>query len=126
MTRRRVATLALAALLAAGCGGNPVGHVKGRLTNNGQPVSFPPNAQAAVEFHRLGTDGKPDLTKVYSMMIETDGTFELLASERELPPGEYVVKLDVAGKDNARYKRFTARRQVKAGDNLIDLDLAKP
>lgn len=129
MTRPRVvvAAVALAALFSlTGCGGGDVGRVKGRLTDNGQPVTFAPNAQAAVVFQMIGPDGQPDVTKTYSMMLAPDGSFELLASAGELPPGTYQVKLDIAGKDAAKFKKFSTKREVKPGENVIELDLAKP
>ncbi|MGL4420408.1 MAG: hypothetical protein ACRCZF_07070 [Gemmataceae bacterium] len=96
------------------------------MTENGQPVSFAPNAQAAVMFELVGPDGKVVRNKIYSMMLDAEGRFELFASGAVLPPGLYQVKLDVAGKDAAKFKKFSARREVKAGANTFELDLAKP
>lgn len=126
-TRSRAVAVAtaLVCLFVCGCGAS-VGKVKGKLTENGQPLSFAPGAQASVVFTLLGADGQPDKLHAYTMMLEPDGSFELRASGGELPPGNYKVTLDVAGKDNAKFKRFSAKREVKAGDNAIDLDLAKP
>lgn len=128
MTRHRVAVaaVALALLTLTGCGGGDVGRVKGRLTDNGQPVTFATGAQAAVVFQLLTPGGTPDLTKTYTMMLTPEGTFELIASAGELPPGTYQVKLDVAGKEGARFKKFSTKREVKAGENVIELDLARP
>lgn len=128
MSRARVAVaaVALVALLATGCGGGGMGRVKGRLTDNGKPVTFPSGAQAAVVFEMIDPDGKPDRSKMYTMMLDPDGGFELLASGGELPAGTYKVKLDVAGKDSSHFKRFTTQREVVPGDNVIELDLAKP
>ncbi len=125
-TRPRAVAVAtaLVCLFACGCGAG-VGRVKGRLTDNGQPLAFAPGAQASVVFTLLGPGGQPDVAHTYTMMLEPDGRFELRASGGELPPGTYKVTLDVAGKEKAKFQRFSAKQEVKAGDNTVELDLAK-
>jgi hypothetical protein len=130
---RRGLSAALVALAAAGCGGD-AGKVKGRVVENGQPLQIP--AQAAIMFTLVGPDDKPDPSRSYTMNIGPDGTFELLASGGQLPPGKYMVTVETTApkaptgfgkyKETYRYPTSTLRQEVKAGQNEIVIDLAKP
>lgn len=120
---------ALAGFLAVGCGAG-MAKVKGRLVENGTPMSFPPT-QIAVELTLLGEDGKPDRSKVYTAVVNEDGSFEVVASGGTLTPGTYQVGIIATGKYTDRLKRFAppaspVRREVKPGSNELTIDVAKP
>lgn len=115
--------------VVTGCG-PAIGTVKGRLVENGQPTKFPPTS-ASVQMSPVGADDKPDANVVYSAVVNEDGTFEVVASGGKLPPGKYMVAVEVIGKDGAKYKQFNAtvskvRREIKSGSNELTIDLAKP
>ena len=116
------ATLAL--MFVTGCSEGKA-HVKGRIVENGQPVSFSAN-QAAVEFSPIGSDGKADSSKTFTAVVNDDGTFEVLASGGEVPRGNYDITFRSYGKLREKYKDQTLRREVKAGKNDFTIDLAKP
>jgi hypothetical protein len=127
-TRRALMALALLAL-AAGCGSGKA-RVKGRLVENGQPQKFGAT-QVALEFVPLGADGKPEQGKSYTAVVNEDGTFEVVASGGELPPGTYQVAVTAMGTLRTKYRAFAAptsaiRREIKAGKNDLTIDLAKP
>lgn len=131
---RALLVLVVALLALSGCG-DSAGRVRGKVSEGGQPVTIP--AQAGVTFYLLGPDGKPDPARSYSTPINPDGSFEVVASGGELPPGNYLVALDLAAvKDTktglAKYKtqfvypNSPLRREVKPGKNEILIDVLKP
>jgi len=124
----RLGAVLAVVLTAAGCGPS-VAKVKGRLVENGQPTSFPPMT-ASVQLTAVGPNGQPDNTKVYACVVEPDGTFELVAAGGEIPPGKYLVAVEVTGKSD-KYAAFATgatkvRREIKGGQNELVIDLAKP
>jgi len=127
--RRVLPAAVLAALFAvAGCGGG-MAKVKGKLVENGEPKAFAPFS-ASVQFAKIGDDGKPDETKMYSAIVNADGTFELVASGGQLPAGMYQVVIEMPVKPGQR-QPFAAhvspiRRDLKSGQNDLTIDLAKP
>jgi hypothetical protein len=113
------------ALLVIGCGGGKA-RVKGRVVDNGQPMTFPPTT-AAIELTPIGADGKPDVSAVFTAVVNEDGTFEVFASGGELPPGQYEIKVTGYGKLATRLKAVPAlRRELKGGTNDLTIDLSKP
>jgi hypothetical protein len=127
-TRRALLAVALLAVVA-GCGSGKA-RVKGRLVENGQAKKFPAT-QVALEFVPLDADGKPEPGKSYTAVVNEDGTFEVVASGGELPPGKYQVTVTATGDLRAKYRAFAAptsaiRREIKAGKNDLTIDLAKP
>ena len=129
----RTLSLLLAAASALGCGVT-TGKVKGRVVDDGKPVTI--DGQAALMFYLLDAGGKPDQTKSYPMTLAKDGSFELAASGGEMPPGTDFVTMEVNAKKAAtglgKYKgRFSLpdsplRQEVKAGKNELTVELAKP
>ena len=122
--------VALVALAAGGCGGEAKAKVKGRLVSNGQPMKFPAT-QVAVGFSPIGADGKPDPARSYNTPVNEDGSFELVASGGELPPGTYQVSIQAMGKLATEMKAYSGpasavRRELKAGPNDITIDVTKP
>lgn len=122
--------LALAAASALGCGGT-TGKVKGRVVEDGKPVAI--DGQAALMFYLLDAGGKPDHAKSYPMTLSKDGSFELAASGGEMPPGTYLVTMEInapkSAKGLGKYKgRFglpdsPLRQEVKAGKNELTVEL---
>ena len=126
--------LVVALLALSGCG-DSAGRVRGKVSEGGQPVTIP--AQAGVTFYLLGPDGKPDPARSYSSTINQDGSFEVVASGGELPPGNYLVAFDLAAVKEAKtglakyktqfvYPNSPLRREVKPGQNEILIDVLKP
>ena len=130
---RNFILFAALAISAAGCGSS-LGRIKGRLVENGQPVTI--DGQAALMFYHLGDDGKPNPSKAFPLPLSKDGSFELVASGGAVPPGNYLVSFDVNAKksdkglgrfkDKFTYPTSTLRQEVKAGENDVTIDLAKP
>ena len=116
--------VALLALVAGGCGSG-MAKVKGHVLENGQPKSFA-GIQAGVMLTLLGPDGKPDPNKSFTAVLGADGSFEVVASGGELPPGMYLVTLNIPGKGGEKYRAFSARQELKSGTNDLTIDLAKP
>ena len=122
--------LALAAASVLGCGGT-TGKVKGRVVEDGKPVTI--DGEAALMFFLLDEAGKPDHAKSFPMTLAKDGSFELAASGGELPPGKYLVTMEVnapkSTKGLGKYKgRFSLhdsplRQEVKAGRNDLTVEL---
>src|SRR5207248_3023234 len=102
--------------------------VKGRVVENGQPVAV--QGQAALVFYP-DAGGKPG-DKAYPAALNPNGSFELVASGGEMPPGTYLVSLEVNGPKSptgiGKYKdQFKlVRRELKPGTNDLTFDLAKP
>ena len=129
--RNFILFIAFAAALALGCGGSS--RVKGRVVENGTPITI--DGQAALMFYLVGEDGKPNPSRSYSIPLSVDGSFELVSSGGEVPPGIYLVTLEVnapkATKGIGRFKGlFTfpnspLRQEVKAGKNEVTIELAK-
>ncbi|HVK15230.1 MAG TPA: hypothetical protein VM597_41205, partial [Gemmataceae bacterium] len=116
------------ALVVNGCGGG-MAKVKGKLVENGQHRQFAAFS-ASVQFAKIGEDGRPDTTKMYSAVVEADGSFELVASGGELPAGVYQVAVEMPVKKEER-NAFAPpdspiRRELRAGANELTIDLAKP
>jgi hypothetical protein len=118
------------ALLAGGCAGGP-GKVKGQVLENGQPAAFPP-MQASVQLAPVGPDGRADWNgTVYTAVLGADGTFEVVASGGEVPPGQYLIAIEQTGKPEPRLAGFSTtktvvKREIKAGQNTLTIDLARP
>ena len=118
-------------VVVAGCGTEP-SRVRGRILDNGQPVAVPASGTPqTVAFTSLG--GEAGAGRMYSAMLNPDGTFELVAAGGSVPPGEYRVSFDVTlpGNDGEKFKRFRGatsplRRELKPGSNDLTIDLAKP
>jgi hypothetical protein len=133
MSTRNTLLLVALAVSAAGCAGNQ-GRLKGRVVENGQPITI--DGQAALMFYQIGADGKPNPSRSYPIPLSNDGSFELVASGGEVPAGTYLVSLEVNAPKSStglgRFKgRFTypesaLRHEVKAGANEVTIDLAKP
>lgn len=129
---RRVAVVA-AALLLAGCGGGGNAKIKGKVLENGQPVSVA--GQASLVFSPAGPDGKAG-AKAYAAGLNPDGTFELVASGGEVPPGDYVVSFEFSGGKGigasptglAKYRESfkNVKQTLAPGMNDLTFDLAKP
>jgi hypothetical protein len=123
----------ICAAVMLGCGSTQ-GKVKGRVVENGQPVEI--DGQAALMFYLIGADGKPSPAKSYPVPLNKDGTFELVSSGGEVPPGTYLVSLDVnappsetgLGRLRGRfpYPDSKLRQEIKAGMNQVTIDVAKP
>src|SRR4051794_31426964 len=94
----------LGALLLCGCGGGKA-KVKGRLVENGQAQKFAPQ-QAHLEFIPLDADDKPQQGKSFTAGVNEDGSFEVLASGGELPPGKYQVTITARGDLAKKYQKF--------------------
>lgn len=122
-----------AALLLAGCGGGGNAKIKGKVLENGQPVTVP--GQASLVFSPAGPEGKAG-DKAYAAGLNPDGTFELVASGGEVPPGDYVVSFEFSGgKGNAesptglaKYRATfkNVKQALAPGMNDLTFDLAKP
>lgn len=117
--------LGVLALGVAGCGGPPMGKVKGQIFENGQPKSFPP-ASHAVEIAAVNASGEADPTKTFTAVVNEDGTFEMLASGGQLPAGTYAFTVRGAGTKKGAAPPKASKREIHSGDNQITLDLAKP
>ena len=117
-------------LLLAGCGGSGPARVKGQLTENGQPKAMPAGT-SSVLFTLVDPDGKPDAGKSYTAVVNADGTFEVVASGGELPPGTYIVSIQVRGKLAGLARGLSGldspiRRELKPGQNDLVIDLTNP
>ncbi len=120
---RFVLCFALLLVPIAGCSPG-IGKVKGQIVENGQPKTFPPSSHA-IEMSMIGANGEPDNMKSFTAVVGIDGTFEVLASGGQVPPGTY--RVSVQGPST---KKLTAKvsvnREIVVGDNNITIDLAKP
>ena len=126
--KRALPVAAVVALIFCGCGSGTA-RVKGKIVENGQPRQFAPFS-ASVQFAKIGDDGRPDPTKMYSAVVEADGSFELVASGGELPAGMYQVAIEMPVKKGERNSfappDSAVRRELKSGSNELTIDLAKP
>lgn len=122
MKRMLFSALALA-VLVAGCAPGKA-RVKGRVTEGGQPASFPPTA-AAIQLSPIGSDGEPDPARAFTAVVNEDGTWEVLASGGELPTGQYEVAFQAYGKLKNKYKPTAVRQELKAGMNEVTIDVTK-
>lgn len=130
MTR---AIVVFAALGLAGCGGGGSAKIKGKVLENGQPVTVA--GQASLVFSPVGPDGKAG-AKAYAAGLNSDGTFELVASGGEVPPGDYVVSFEFSGGKGsaespaglAKYRATfkNVKQTLAPGANDLTFDLAKP
>jgi hypothetical protein len=135
--KRVVLIVALAGLLAGGCGSS-MGKVKGQIVENGKPLSTATGTdkagqgdRLAIELTLVGADGKLDTAKSYTAVVNADGSFEVLASKGEVQPGTYAVGIDASGKFKNQLKGFApgvtrVRREIKAGTNDLTIDVTKP
>lgn len=127
------AALAAAFAFSAGCG-NPDSRLKGRVVEDGQPVQVA--GQAALMFTLLGAGDQPDASKSYTANLNPDGSFEMVASGGRLPPGRYMVTIEMppaqgkAGlakyREVYRFPKSSLRADVTVGENDVTVDLAKP
>jgi hypothetical protein len=126
--KRVLPVAAVLALIVTGCGSG-MAKVKGKIVENGQPKSFGAFS-ASIQFTLIGPDGKPDTTKMYSAVVDQDGSFELVASGGELPAGTYQVAIEMPLKKGDRPQfagpNSPLRRELKSGSNDLTIDLAKP
>ena len=115
-------------LVAVGCGGGKA-RVKGKVVDNGEPVKFPPTT-ASVQLTPVGPDGRPDVNSAVTCVVNEDGTFELLASGGEAPPGKYHVTLNLTGGKGPPKAQAIAgkaiERELKSGQNELTIDLSRP
>ncbi|MBM3979993.1 MAG: hypothetical protein FJ304_06860 [Planctomycetes bacterium] len=128
--RRALLFVALVGLTAGGCGGPKLAKVKGKLVTNDQPMTFP-LASAGVIFTPLSAEGTPDPSKAFTAVINEDGTFEMLASGGQLPPGKYQISIQAQGKLKEQLKKFgegvsPVRRELQPGPNELVIDFGKP
>lgn len=128
--RGALVAAALVGLVSGGCGGEEKAKVKGRLVNDGQPMTFQA-FQAAVVFTAVGPDDKPDSAKAFTAVVGEDGTFELVASGGEVPVGRYQLAIQAVGKTATQLQGFAGpsspiRRDLKPGPNELTIDVAKP
>ena len=124
----KLTTFLLVALLAGLCSGCSEGkaRVKGKIVENSQPMTFGAN-QAALELTPIGPGGEADSNKMVGAVVNADGTFEVVASGGELPPGKYQIAFRGYGKLESKYKAVPPfQRELKSGTNELTLDLAKP
>ena len=120
------------AFAACGCG-DEQSRVKGRLVENGQPVEIlGGSTPQTIVFESLAADGKTASGRMYSAIMNPDGTFELVSAGGSIPPGSYRVSFDVTipGKVGEKFKRFRGadsplRKELKPGSNDFTIDLAK-
>ena len=117
--------VALLAFVCSGCSESKA-RVKGKVVENAQPMSFGAN-QAALELTPIGASGEADPNKMYTAVVNADGSFEVVVSGGELPLGKYQVAFRAFGKLTEKYKSVPPfQRELKAGLNELILDLAKP
>lgn len=121
--RRTLLPALCLAVLVAGCGPGKA-RVKGRVTEGGQPASFPPTA-AAIQIAPIGSDGEPDPARAFTAVVNEDGTWEVLASGGELPTGEYEIAFQATGKLKGKFQSKPVRQQLKAGTNEVTIDVTK-
>jgi hypothetical protein len=118
--------------LVAGCGGPGMARVKGQLIDGGSPVTLSgERGEVVIVFNLLDGEGKPVPFKMYSTLVNADGTFEIYASGGELPPGTYQIGLAAEKSKNPKFKPFAlpkseARITFVPGANDIQVDLSKP
>ena len=73
----------------------------------------------------IGANGEPDNMKSFTAVVDTDGTFEVLASGGQVPPGAY--RVSVQGPFTKKpTAKVAVKREIVIGDNDITIDLAKP
>lgn len=126
--RRVILALSLAVLAAPGCDGGAPAKVKGRLVTNGEPMTV--SGQVAVTFTALGGAGTSS-AKSFTAVVNPNGSFELVASGGELPPGLYQVSVVAVGKAAAPFRglvgdKSPVKRELKPGANDLTIDVAKP
>ena len=112
-----------------GCATKPA-TLKGSFSLNGKPFAIPKGAgQVFAMFQGMGTDGKPDIFKTYTGVVNADGTFEVQSSAGELPPGSYLWSIDCDAVKVPEFAAFThgkskGKVEVKSGPNVVVLDLS--
>jgi hypothetical protein len=124
---KRIAFGALLCSLLVGCGKGVV--VKGKVTDNGQPLTVSDKGVLTIAFHA------DDTTKaVYPADVKKDGTFEVPGPEKKgVPPGKYhivIQQMDPYPKTDKLKGKFapgkTAIVREVAPGKEIDIDVSKP
>jgi hypothetical protein len=121
----RALTLGLLLAVTSGCGGGGEAKVKGRLVENGQPLSI--QGQASLVLVPKGTESRAS----YAVNVNEDGSFELVASGGSVPPGTYEVTLEVNASGSSPMARLKGKvikvpMELKPGTNELTIDVAKP
>lgn len=76
----------------AGCGGPPPVMVKGKITQDGKPVTVGPSGKIELIFE----PEKDDAGRAYPAVVQADGTFEVVGRDnRGIVPGKYKVNVRV-------------------------------
>lgn len=124
------ALLFVSLALVAGCGSSNA-RLKGELTENGRPVSFPPEAMASVVFRPLDSQGRPSEALAFKAVVSPAGAFEWVGGNGELPAGGYQFSLELSKSAAAKYKHLApenSRRRVDLtpGANVLTLDITPP
>ena len=136
--RRSLVPGLLVLVAVAGCGGE-MARVKGRLVNGGSPVAPPPGARISLLFEPVEGGPGADARRFFPAILEGDGTFEVVASGGQVPPGTYRVSLTFSSADSrqsappvpAELAPFTRadsplRATLEKGSNTLEVDLARP
>lgn len=114
--------VAILGLAIPGCGGG-MAKAKGRILENGQPKMCPPFS-SSITFTPVATGGDETAKgPTFTSPINADGTFEVLVSGGQLPPGDYDISVRFGA---AKGGPVSFRRELVSGLNDLTLDLAKP
>ncbi len=139
--------LVCSAFAIAGCGEN-AGKLKGTVVDGGKPVGSE-GQQVSLSFHPMKPDGSFDPSNCSTAVLNTDASFEFVASGGTLPPGKYKVVISsvgsaegppALGKEKKKKSEKPADRfaghstfatskltvTVEPGKNEVVLDLSKP
>ena len=134
------------AITMAGCG-TDAGTLKGSLVDGGKPVGSE-GQQVSLSFHPAKPDGAFDGSNCSTAVLNSDGSFEFVASGGTLKPGLYKVVIagslgsgtgpgtqSTAKEKNKKPDRFAGHSTfaaskltvtVEAGKNDVVIDLSKP
>jgi hypothetical protein len=97
------------AVVLAGCSGEPVGYVSGKVTLNDQPVT-----EGSVVFENA------EAGISVSVPLQSDGTYEVRTYDREgLPPGSYKVAITPATMGEGETPLAVDPSQTAAGPTSI-------
>ena len=131
MTSLRIAAVALAALLFAGCSGDGMLKTKGRVVKGGAPLTLKEGEDLGIFFYPLRDDGKLGTTVYPAFYNAADGTFRVTGNDRRgMPPGKYrvAVELKLNKKDlfggvyDMERSPFVFDITAKTAEIVIDLD----